>query len=110
MNTFCHHVAQQISLAIEKSNATSSGSALPKMLVTGGGAKNTFLIDLLRGQSKGKAEIVIPPTQVIDFKEAIIFAFLGLLKSLGQANTLKSVTGAKKDSSGGMIYNSADYL
>ena len=75
------------------------------MLVTGGGAKNKFLIDLLRTQSAGKIDVIIPDNQIIDFKEAIIFAFLGLLRSLRQINTLKSVTGARTDSSGGMIYD-----
>lgn len=109
LNTYNHHIAQQISLAIEKSDVASNTSLLPKMLITGGGAKNTFLIDLIKELSIGKTEIVIPEIQTIDFKEAIIFAFLGLLRSLGQTNTLKSVTGAKTNSSGGLIYDPLSY-
>lgn len=105
LNTFVHHIAQQINFAIEKSIVTSNNSHLPKMLITGGGAKNTFLIDLIKTQTKGKLKVIIPDIQIIDFKEAIIFAFLGLLRSLGQINTLKSVTGAKTDSSGGLIFD-----
>ena len=105
LNTFSHHIAQQITLSIENSNVQSKKAFIPKMLVTGGGAKNTFLMELLRAKSNGKIEINIPDNQIIDFKEAIIFAFLGLLRSLRKINTLKSVTGASSDSSGGMIYD-----
>ena len=109
LNTYCNHIAQQISLAIEKSDVPSKKSHLPKMLITGGGAKNTFLVDLIKEHSKGKADIIIQQIHIIDFKEEIIFAFLGLLRSLGQTNTLKSVTGAKTDSSGGLIYDPLGY-
>ena len=83
----------------------STKSKSPEILITGGGAKNSFLIDLIKEKTNGKIEIIIPDNQLIDFKEAIIFAFLGLLRSLSQANALKSVTGAKADSSGGLIYD-----
>jgi anhydro-N-acetylmuramic acid kinase len=93
LRTFTEHVAEQISHA-----ANEKG----KMLVTGGGVHNAFLISLLK--EKCKAEIIVPEKETIDFKEALIFAFLGLLKWNGQINTLASVTGADKDSSGGIIY------
>lgn len=105
LNTYCHHIVQQIisSLNIEKWTTQNNNSL--KMLVTGGGAKNSFLMDLLKKKAKGKVDIIIPDDQLIDYKEAIIFAFLGLLRNLGMINTLKSVTGAKTDSSGGLIYD-----
>lgn len=105
LKTFNHHIAQQITFSIENIVPEVKKTYIPKMLVTGGGAKNNFLIDLLRAQSNGKIEIIIPDNQIVDFKEAIIFAFLGLLRSLQKINTLKSVTGARTDSSGGLIYN-----
>jgi anhydro-N-acetylmuramic acid kinase len=108
LNTFNHHIAEQISLAIQNSTVASHKSRLPKMLITGGGAKNDFLIELIKDQTKEITEIIIPDVQTIDFKEAIIFAFLGLLRSLGSINTLNSVTGAKADSSGGLIYDNLD--
>jgi len=110
LHTFCHHIAHQITLSIENSNISTSNSDIPKMLVTGGGVKNTFLIDLIKNQTNGNAKISIPNNQIIDFKEAIIFAFLGLLRMLGQTNTLKSVTGAIADSSGGLIYNNFQFV
>ena len=72
-----------------------------KMLITGGGAKNNFLIERIRKMSKH--EIVIPDTMIIDYKEALIFAFLGTLKLEGKINVLSSVTGASSDSSSGNI-------
>jgi anhydro-N-acetylmuramic acid kinase len=48
--------------------------------------------------------VEIPDSQLVDFKEAVIFGFLGLLRSRGEINALKSVTGAKSDSSCGLIY------
>jgi len=52
-----------------------------------------------------KASCVIPSEKMISYKEALIFAFLGLLRWMNKTNTLKSVTGAKYDSSGGVIVN-----
>lgn len=104
LNTYCHHIAFQIILAIEKNYSFLENGDKPKMLITGGGAKNNFLINLLKTQASEKIDITIPEAQLIDFKEAIIFAFLGLLRSENKINTLKSVTGANMDSSGGLIF------
>jgi anhydro-N-acetylmuramic acid kinase len=99
MHTFCLHIAQQISMSIPSGNTKS------RVLVTGGGAINTFLIEMIQKEIGNKAEVVIPDEQTVDFKEAIIFGFLGLLRMLGQVNTLRSVTGASADSSGGIIFD-----
>lgn len=104
LNTFNHHIAGQIAHSIEVNYALSK-TIMTKMLVTGGGAKNDYLLDLLRKKTKNKLKIIVPDNPLIDFKEAIIFAFLGLLRVKGKINTLKTVTGAKMDSSGGLIYN-----
>lgn len=73
-----------------------------KVLLTGGGAYNQFLIERLKDKLY-ELELLIPDDSIIDFKEAIIFAFLGLMKKLGKINTYASVTGAIADSSGGEI-------
>jgi len=103
LNTYCHHISDQIILSIKNNADLSDENTL---LITGGGAKNSFIIELLKSKSPDNLKIEIPDEQIIDFKEAIIFAFLGLLRDLGKIDTLKSVTGAKKDSSGGTIYDS----
>jgi anhydro-N-acetylmuramic acid kinase len=92
--TATEHIAYQIVRATEHLESS-------KMLITGGGAKNNYLIERIRKMSKH--EIIIPDTMIIDYKEALIFAFLGALKTEGRINVLSSVTGATSDSSSGNI-------
>ena len=86
--THTEHVSEQIAELLNKRQ-------LKKVLLTGGGAKNGFLVEKIR--AKSKAEIVVPEEELIDFKEALIFAFLGLRHLEGKTTTLSSVTGASKD-------------
>jgi anhydro-N-acetylmuramic acid kinase len=72
------------------------------MLVTGGGAYNTFLVERIKALCPAK--IVIPDNKTVEFKEAVIFAFLGVLRMRGEINCLSSVTGARKDNIGGAVY------
>lgn len=95
MATFAEHVAIQIANVLNKEN-------LKSVLVTGGGAFNSHLIALIK--QKTNADIIIPSSEIINFKEAVIFAFLGYLRLNETINTLASVTGAKKDSIGGAVY------
>ena len=92
--TATEHIAYQIVKATNSLEKT-------KMLITGGGAKNNFLIERISKMSKH--EIIIPDTMIIDYKEALIFAFLGTLKMEGKVNVLSSVTGVSSDSSSGKI-------
>lgn len=94
ISTLTEHIAQQISNVINFNH-------FKNVLVTGGGAKNMFLIDLINFKTENK--LVLPTEKLIDFKEALIFAFLGFLKIQGKNNVLKSVTGAKQDHSSGRI-------
>ena len=93
--TFVEHIALQIALPI---------SFLPKgkILCTGGGARNKFLIERL--QARTKHDVVVPEKQIIDYKEALVFAFLGLLRLEEKTNVLASVTGAESDSCSGKIW------
>lgn len=75
-----------------------------KILVTGGGALNTFLIESLRQNLPCTHELVLPKGELIVHKEAIAFALLGALRMRGEVNTLSSVTGARNDSSGGRYF------
>ncbi len=93
LRTFVEHCACQIGNVIAP-NAS--------VLITGGGAFNTFLIE--RIEEKTKTIIKLPDDNLIHFKEALIFAFLGLLKRQNKTNCLKSVTGASKNHSSGQIF------
>lgn len=94
LHTIVEYAAYEMSLVLNQQN-------LRTVLITGGGANNSFLIDRLR--SKTDCEIIIPDSTIIDFKEAIVFALLGVLRTLGETNVLRSVTGASQDSSSGII-------
>ena len=94
--TFTEHIAIQIANDI---------SPIPKskLLVTGGGALNTFLIERL--QQHTFHQVIVPDRMTVNYKEALIFAFLGLLRIEGQTNVLSSVTGASSDSCSGRIWH-----
>ena len=93
--TFVEHIVNQIKICVDN----NKNSAL---FITGGGAFNTYLINELKKQLKNK--IVIPNNTIINYKEALIFALLGVLRSENRVNCLKSVTGAIKDHSSGKIF------
>jgi anhydro-N-acetylmuramic acid kinase len=94
--TFTESIAIQIALAVpNKQNQ--------KILITGGGAHNQFLLSRLAHHIQKKATLKIPDRQIIDFKEALVFAFLGVLRLQNKVNVLKSVTGASQDSSSGVV-------
>ena len=96
LRTFTEHIAIQISKHLNaKKNAI--------VLVSGGGAYNDFLIK--RIQSQTNTSIIIPDKTIIEFKEALIFGFLGVLRLRNEVNCLRSVTGASKDHSSGKIYS-----
>lgn len=95
LRTFVEHIAIQISNEI---NFKSSAS----VLTTGGGAFNEFLMSCL--SDKTQNAIIIPDKSIINYKEALIFAFLGVLKLRNENNCLSSVTGARNDHSSGKIY------
>ncbi|MDO9511506.1 MAG: anhydro-N-acetylmuramic acid kinase [Bacteroidales bacterium] len=73
-----------------------------KMLVSGGGTHNSYL--MARIEYHCNTEVVVPDRLTVDYKEAIVFAFLGCLRMLSRPNALKSVTGAQRNSVGGAVY------
>jgi len=95
LRTLYEHIGRQIA-------ASAHGPSKGKMLVTGGGAHNTFLMEIIRQNSS--LEIHKPTDLLIDYKEALVFAFMGALRSNNQLNCLASATGASRDSSTGVIY------
>ena len=103
LRTYTEHIALQLSNHIKaiaaKEKLDLAGS---KMLVTGGGAFNTLLIDMIKGVLP--FDIVVPAEELVKFKEAIVIALMGVLRMRNEVNVLKSVTGAKKDSIAGAVY------
>lgn len=73
------------------------------VLITGGGAHNSFLLYRLVELGGDQLRIIKPDDEIVNFKEALAFAFLGVLKVRGEENVLKSVTGALKNSSSGVM-------
>ena len=96
LHTFCVHIAQEISKAVPQGSH--------KLLVTGGGTFNTFFIELLKQKLSGQVVMDVPDKRIIEFKEAIIFAFLGILRWRREVNCLASVTGAVRNSCGGVLH------
>jgi anhydro-N-acetylmuramic acid kinase len=92
LRTYCEHAATQTGRALE----------LGRVLVTGGGAFNKFLLGRIAAHTK--SFLHVPETQLIHYKEALIFALLGALYLTNQVNCLSSVTGARADSTGGALY------
>lgn len=93
--TTTEHIAKQVSESILRKNHNV------KLLITGGGTYNDFLIERIKALSG--CQIVIPDDKLIQYKEALIFAFLGVLKWRNEINCLSSVTGSLRDSSSGHI-------
>jgi anhydro-N-acetylmuramic acid kinase len=94
LRTFVEHVAIQIARSIEHCET---------VLFTGGGVFNAFLLERVEELSSSK--IFLPSSEIINYKEALIFAFLGLLKLQNKVNCLSSVTGVKQDHASGQIFN-----
>ncbi len=97
--TFTEHMAQQIGQVLSRA---SQKNADFKVLITGGGAYNTHLIERLKALTSLK--ITVPEPQIVEFKEALVFAFMGALRLRNTHNILKSVTGAEKDHCSGVIF------
>lgn len=93
LHTYSFHIAQEISR-----NLPLEG----KVLFSGGGAYNLYLMEMIERESS--ATIVLPSSQIIEFKEAIAFAFLGVLRDLDQPNCFAQFTGSKMDHSSGKIF------
>lgn len=100
LRTVTEHIALRIAEAL-----SPAGKTITTALVTGGGAKNKFLMERLQAL-KPRIRFGKCDTAIVDYKEAIIFALLAFLRLQGENNTLASVTGARCDSCGGVLCGS----
>jgi len=124
LRTYTEHIAEQVQRAVEMLGFTRRGAPV-RMLVTGGGAHNAFLIGRLRERlapgvelappgvelappdvelAPPSVELVVPDTALVDFKEALVMALIGVLRWREENNVLASVTGASRDSIGGAVW------
>lgn len=92
--SFTEHFAVQIAKVLNE-------NSIRNVLITGGGVYNEYFIEKLK--SKTDCEIILPEESLIEFKEALIFAFMGMLRFENKINVLSSVTGAVSDHSSGII-------
>ena len=95
LHTYTHHIVYQLVKNMKKEGAA--------IFVTGGGAFNHYLISQLQ-QALPEQKITLPEDTIINYKEALVFALLGVLKWRGERNILASVTGASADHSSGTVY------
>ena len=101
LRTLVEHYSYQIAKVISENQSNDA----PSVLITGGGAYNSFFIERLEHQLGSNWIQVKASNELIEFKEALVFGFLGVLRLRNENNCLASVTGAKYDSSGGTIYS-----
>jgi anhydro-N-acetylmuramic acid kinase len=112
MSTYVEHIAAQIHKSIvglknfqpviARDEATTSNLQL---LVTGGGAFNTFMIQELKEKlSALNIEVIVPDKNLVNFKEAMIMALIGVLRWREEYNVISSVTGAARASVGGALW------
>jgi anhydro-N-acetylmuramic acid kinase len=95
LRTICDHIALQVNRSITQDIPA-------KVLVTGGGAHNDFLMERLR--AKCTHEWIVPDIELVDYKEALVFAFLGVLRWRNEINVLCSTTGSRLNHVGGAVY------
>ena len=119
MRTYVEHIAEQVERAVmglgvggrrdgaveagvggRRDDAAGIGAA--RMLVTGGGAHNGFLVSRLR--ERVDVEVIVPHPELVDYKEALVMALIGVLRWREERNVLASVTGAVRDSVGGAVW------
>jgi len=94
LRTFIEHFSRKIGQELIGSTTT---------IVTGGGAFNSYLIDRIKQHTHSK--IIIPEKNLINYKEALIFGLLGLLRIENEINCLASVTNASKNHCSGYVFN-----
>jgi len=105
LRTSVEHIAHQIGVAIKSSETfTCFSDRKLSMLITGGGRHNSFLMDRIRHQVDVDLLDFDSPSELVDFKEALIFAFLGVRRLVGLPNVDRMVTGAANDSVSGAVH------
>lgn len=101
LKTMCVHISIQVKNAVKLCPARDGS----KMMITGGGAFNNFLISLLQEELKAlQVEVILPEKELIEYKEALVMALIGVLRWREENNVMSSVTGAVRSSVGGALW------
>lgn len=104
LRTYNEHVAMQIAYSIQKI-AAGEDVRNTDLLITGGGAFNTFLVQRIKHLLQPFAiEVIVPDALLINYKEALIMALIGVLRWREEYNVLDTVTGAPRSSIGGAVW------
>ena len=93
LHTIVEHISDQAAIELNKIKGD--------VYFTGGGVYNEYLMERIK--EKTDLNIVIPDNNLVNYKEALIFGFMGLLRFRNENNILASVTGAEKDHSSGLM-------
>ncbi len=105
LKTYTEHIVQQVVYAINGMNAVATSQSSAQLLITGGGAFNVFLVERIADTLKPfSIEVVIPNSDLINYKEALIMALLGVLRWREEDTVMRSVTGALRNSIGGAVW------
>ncbi len=105
LRTYVEHMAIQISNSIKTIGDHQTKNPGPSLLVTGGGAFNSFLVSRLTGHLQTQhIEVEVPDVKLVNYKEALIMAFIGVLRWRQEYNVISSVTGASRNSIGGALW------
>ena len=100
LHTACHHIAYQVAKSIQPFDHKEAS----ELLITGGGAHNTFLIQCIEKYLPDNIHLLLPSSSIIDYKESLLMSLLGLLNLHQLPTTLPSVTGASKSTIGGVLH------
>jgi anhydro-N-acetylmuramic acid kinase len=105
LRTYIEHIVFQIKNAISNLKNPKPETQNPKLLATGGGVFNSFLMKRIKESLEEiKTDVIIPDVNLVNYKEALIMAFIGVLRWRQENNVLSSVTGATRDSIGGALW------
>lgn len=107
LRTMVQHIAEQIAAAVKK---YPHGKEQGSMLITGGGALNTFLVEKITELlAPLNINVIVPDEQIVKYKEALVMALIGTLRWREETNVLSKVTGASRDSIGGALWMGHSY-
>ncbi len=100
LHTAVCHITGQVAREVQR----FSGSDARRLFVTGGGALNGYMVEVLRASLGDHIRVEVPVRKLIEFKEALVFALMGVLRMRGEINVYRSVTGASRDSCSGVFF------